>query len=285
MWGELRMRQSDTSVHKRLLLSLHKLFNRKAKGKKPYTIDGKPLPGKLKLEFSQASDIKRLNHVFSPEIKTKIDPNGYVVKRDNSVLEKTLSRGGGTFLSDKQGELYTLTLGYPLHRPKNKSLRHDFTEIGTTMARMGGYNSAQLVVCAMVLKEWWDNDPNDLIIAEIDPANGASIHTYQDKMGWQAIKDQSTEDELFILCNQIIAPEDQGNPTIWFEASNVNTLSKSASIILDTMKQGGLLNKKTGHILKVDFSELDKVGLNKQVLQSISQKQFTKIKSLRPGFQ
>ena len=278
------MRLSDLNVHKRLFLSLNKIFNRKAEEKKPQSIDGKVLPGKLKLEFSKASDVKRVNHIFSPEIKDKIDPNSYVVKRDNAVLKNTLSRGGGTFLSDDQGELYTITLGYPLHRSNNTSLRHDFTEIGTTMARMSGYNSAQLVVCAMVLKEWWDNDPNDLIIAEIDPANGASIHTYKDKMGWQPIADEATANELFVLCNQIIAPEDQGNPTIWFEASNDKTLSKSAAVILDTIDQGGLLNKKTGHIIKVDFSELEKVGLSKKVLESISQRQFSKIKTLRPGF-
>jgi hypothetical protein len=254
---------------------LSSIFNKISFGyfvKRPCSIDGKKIPSKLKLEFSRAHDLGRVNKMFSPAIKKKVDPAGFVVKRDDLTLKKSLLFGLGSFLSDGQGDIYSMTIGYRLHKvnkPHKNNAGHDYTEIGTTMARMGSYNSAQLVVCALVLKEWWLDHPKSLIVTEIDPTNAPSLHTYKNGMGWQKIQSRKIEDELFKLCNAIIAPEDQGNPTVWFEASNDKTLSRNAAVVLNFMDQGGLVNKKTGDRIAIDFSALDKIGLNRKRLEAI----------------
>lgn len=208
--------------------------------------------------------------MFAPSLKKKIDPQNFVVRRDGNILTDTITNGGAVFLSGKKGAVYAVTISYPMREDKGgEDTMPDYKEIGTTMVRMGGYSSAKLVISALALKEWWSRPPRNMIIAEIDPDNAPSLHTFA-ALGWQPINDKDTEDRLFRLCNETIAPEDQGNLTVWLDGSHKTALMTMAGTVLAYMDQGGLVNKRTGHKVAVDFNALSDVGLTRGRLEAIA---------------
>lgn len=251
---------------------------------RPRTVDGTKIPFSLKLEFSKAADKGRVDRLFAPAFKKKIDPENFVVKRDEASLSHTVTDGGAAFLSGAKGGVYTVTIAYPVSEngdDKNNK-PPDYTEIGTTMARMGGYSSAKLVISALALKEWWEKPPQEMLIAEIDPDNAPSLHTFT-ALGWQTITDPQTEKRLFRLCNETIAPEDQGGATVWFSGSHKTALMTMAKTVLSYMDQGGLVNKRTGHKVTVDFNALSDAGLTRRRLEAIAGGNFKRPVSQAPG--
>lgn len=253
-----------TGIGKRLTDIFRKIIGKKESSRQP----DHSIPRSLTLEFSKAADYARVDRIFDPKIKDKIDPNNFVVKRDDKVLREALSHGGGCFLAENTGNIFTMTIAYHIRKDKAAGGKHDYTEIGTSLARVGGYNSAQLVIAALALKEWWENAPKNMIVTEILPNNVPSLKTSY-ALGWEQIKDKATVDELHKLCNEIIAPEDKGRQTIWFGSGN-STLKKQAQTILKFIDQGGLINKKTGHKISVDFTALDKIGLSRGRVEAIA---------------
>lgn len=246
---------------------------------RPRTVDGTKIPLSLKLEFSKAADAERLDRLFAPSLKKKVDPHNFVVRRDGDVLAHTITNGGAAFLSGKKGAVYAVTISYPMREDKNSADNTaDYKEVGTTMARMGGYSSAKLVISALALKEWWSQPPRNMIMAEIDPDNAPSLHAFT-ALGWQPINDKDTEDRLFRLCNETIAPEDQGNLTVWLNGSHQTALTTMAKTVLAYMDQGGLVNKRTGHKVAVDFNALSDAGLTRKRLEAMASGN-TKRKSL-----
>ncbi|MCB9990598.1 MAG: hypothetical protein H6867_04350 [Rhodospirillales bacterium] len=237
---------------------------------KPETADGKPVPSKLKLAFSKAADNARISVMFDPAVKLKIDPKNYVVKREKAIFDHTISQGHAAFLYDTaRGDVHTLSMAYQIE-DKAANDPHKHTEIGTSITRLAGYKSAQLVIAALVLKEWWDCPPQaGLIVTEILPDNGPSLKAYRDHLGWEPVKDEQTAKELHDLCNENIAAEDKGRPTIWFACTNA-VLPKLAAILLQHMDSPALHNKYTGSSIDLDLSALDKIGLTRARLEAIS---------------
>lgn len=234
----------------------------------PQTADGQNVPSKLKLAFSKAADNGRISHLFDPAIKSRIDPQNFVVKRDQTVFDATVARGGAAFLYDTTtGEVHTLTMAYQVN-DKNTG-DHVYSEVGTSLARIAGYSSAKLVVAAIALKEWWSNPPSDMITTEILPGNGPSLHLYRDSLGWSEVTDTAKAAELHRLCNEYIDPADQGRPTTWF-CCDSSVLPKMAQTLLDYMDNGVLLNKKTGHQIDLDLGELAQIGLDRTILENIA---------------
>ncbi len=234
---------------------------------------GYELPDSLTLAFSEASDHKRIMRLFDPVVKDKIDPYHFVVKRNKKVMDHTIDNKGCAFLSDDKGRVHTLTMAYPIYKDKkNKTPQDlsDYTEIGSTLTRMGGYASGQLIVAALALKEWWERPPKNLIATEILGGNGPSIRTYSHYLQWEQIRNETLATDLHKLCNKIIADKDKDRPTIWFHASSATVMATQARILLEFMEQGGLLNKKTGHKIEVDFKALDQIGLTRKRLESVA---------------
>ena len=232
----------------------------------PLTADGKKIPSKLKLAFSKAADINRISKFFAPEIKTRIDPKNFVVKREKPIFDATVSNGRAAFLYDPAtGEAYSLTMAYHV----NDNGRHKHTEIGTSITRLGGYKSAQLVVAAMALKEWWTSAPSGLVVTEILPDNVPSLKVYRDHLGWAPVTNPDKVEELARLCNEHISEEDKGRPTIWFSC-NDSVLPKMAQILLDYLDDPSLRNKHTGHSVGLDLGALQMIGLTRTRLEAIA---------------
>lgn len=242
---------------------------------------------KLKLAFSEAADRPRVSRVFDPDIKKTFDPHGYVVKREATVFNETIDEGRAAFLYDPNSPdhddgVMTLTMAYHIYRDKAEKangVQHSFTEIGTSITRLNGFSAAKYVIAAMALKEWWDNPPQDMIVTEIMPSNGPSLHTYTSSLGWEAVATKEQQKELHDLANENIAPEDQGNATKWFMLAS-GTLQKSAQIILSSLTpdvhgnydlgNAQLYNKRTGATIDMDLSALEGVGLTYERLQEIA---------------
>jgi hypothetical protein len=239
--------------------------------KSPLTADGAKIPPSLKLEFSRAADYNRIGKIFEPNIKGVIDPQNFVVKREEKILRGAVNKGGAAFLSDDNDELFTLSVAYHVKKDKKAPARsqHDYTEVGTSLARMGGYNSAQLIVAALTLKEWWENPPKNMIVTEILPNNVPSLKTYSRDLEWKKIDDKATANELHKLCNETISAADKGRPTIWFNCA-AQVLKKQADTILKFMDQGGLVNKHTGHKIAVKFNALNDIGLTRKRLEAMA---------------
>lgn len=236
------------------------------------TIDGKPLPKKLRLIFSDATDKQRVSAIFNPETKNKIDPENFVVKRERDVFNKAILLHRTAFFMDEDSrDVMAMSMAYPVFRAgENKPA---YTEIGTSLTRMAGFSSAPAVISAIALKEWWEKhskgDHEHMIVTEIMPTNAASVHTYATKLGWTPITDKKLTQELHILCNQSISDDDKGRPTIWF-AVKQEAIEAMAQTLLDYIDKGYIGNKRTGDRIKIDLSELRDIGLDRHVLQSLA---------------
>ena len=232
------------------------------------TADGAPLPSKLRLAFSQAADIARVGRMFDPAVKDSIDPKRFVVRREKSVFESTIASGKAAFLYDTaNGEVHTLTMAYPIR--DKQSGNHDHTEIGTSITRLAGFKSAQIVIAAMILKEWWEDPPSGMIVTEILPDNAPSLHVYRDQLGWTPVTDTETVETLHRLCNESISAEDKGRQTVWFCCGNA-VLPKLAQILIDHMDKGALHNKYSGETIDLDLQAMDDIGLTRRHLELIA---------------
>ena len=248
---------------------------------RPNDSPSKSLPSKLKLAFSKAADHRRISKLFTKEVKSKIDPDDFVVKREKQIFDKTINDGHAAFLySPDTGEVYTLTMAYHVNE---KQGYHKHTEIGTSLASLPGFKSAQIAVAALVLKEWWLSEPNGKIVTEILPENAPSLKLYRDNLNWRPIFNKKITEELHKLCNENIAPEDKGRPTLWFEC-DAGTLPIMAKILLDYIDQGRLNNKHTGQQIELDLEALQNIGLSRQRIEMIA-KGFTSKQALlsKPG--
>lgn len=245
-----------------------------------------PYVRSLKLEFSRAADYPRIDELFSPAVKDGIDPHGYVVKRLDTHFRAAVASQAAAMLTDEHGRVMTLTIAYRVNhvrKPGNDNSPdgrgHDVTELGTSLARLPGYNSAKLVVAALTLREWWNNPPRDAMIAEIKRDNTASLKTYIDGLHWKPLTDAAHSVRLYDATDVTLADDkDKGsskpkNPSeaksLWHRCDDA-TIAQSARVILTFMAQGGLLNKATGHRIAVDFTALEQAGLTRERLLALA---------------
>lgn len=237
-------------------------------------------PKSLKLEFSKAADYKRINALFDSAIKQKIDPKGYVVKRIAPAFRDAAAKGAIGLLSSEKGDVVTMTAAYRVRLPRpafvKDTKQHDYVEMGTSLATLPGYGSAKLIVAALALKEWWEHPPRYAMTAEIKEENIASVITYRDRLGWQKVTDWVQAVKITKATDTTLADEKDktsgiGVPkgAVWYQCTN-DTLAIQARILLEFMDQGGLINKKTGHHIPVDFTALATAGLTHKRLQAIA---------------
>lgn len=239
-----------------------------------------PLPKRLKLEFSRAADIHRISGLLQSTTKQKYDPNNYVVERTKGTMKKALSDGSCCFLSHQDnGYIYAFAAYFHLHANKNHagtSAIHDYAELGSTVSFLPGYGAGPVIAAAQTLKEWWEHPPKESLVAEAKKSNGASLHGFQ-VLAWKAINDRTLHDKLTIISNDTVAhdcdkvtPDPNQEPdSVWLVPTK-QTYMVNAKILLQAMQQGGVINKKTGKTIPVDFSALDQIGLTKSRLQAIA---------------
>lgn len=252
------------------IMSLKKLFGFNAQpDPEPTPIEEPRSEDKisLKLAFSGSADRQRIGKLFAPATKSKIDPHNFVVKREKDVFEHAIDRSHVAFLFNlHSGAVKTLSFAYDVRKDQRSTHLH--TEIGTSLASLGGYKTAQIVISALTLNEWWNTPPQKKIVTEILPENVPSLNAYK-KLGWVEIDAPDLTHELHVLCNESIAPEDKGRQTVWFEA-NQKTLQKMAQVLLEYMDKGYVENKHTGDRIPVDLSAMFATGLTKEHLKAIA---------------
>lgn len=221
----------------------------------------------LTLAFSGAADQDRIRKLFAPATKSGIDPHNYVVKREKDVFNYAISRAHVAMLfNTHSGAVKTVSFAYDVRRQKGETHLH--TEIGTTLASPGGYKTAQIVISALTLHEWWNMPPQRKIVTEILPENAPSLKAYK-KLDWAEITDKELTHELHVLCNESIAPEDKGRQTVWFEATD-KTLQTMAQVLIDHINKGYVENKHTGHKIKIDLTPMFQTGLTIEHLKAIA---------------
>lgn len=255
-----------------------------------------PRPGSLRLEFSRSADYGRINDLFTPAQKQAIDPHNYILKRHDHHFRRAVQAGGAAILGDAQGRIAAVTIAYRVNHtdggpaPLRDPYRHDVTEFGTSMARLPGYGSAQLVVAALTLREWWLRPPRDATIAEIKRDNIASLKTYVDGLHWKPVTDINHARRLYDATDATLTDaKDKGAgknltdlsraPSLWHRADQA-TIRQAARTILRIAAQGGLLNKKTGDKITVDMTALSRSGLTPARLRAIADGQLDR-QSLR----
>lgn len=253
-------------------------------------------PRSLSLIFSRAADYNRIDALFDPAVKSTIDPQSYVVKRIDHHFRHAINTGGAAMLCDARGDVMALTMAYRVphtHRGANDNT-HDVTELGTSLARLPGYNSAKLVVAALTLREWWHHPPGDSMIAEIKRDNIASLKTYIDGLHWQPVFDAPHSARLYDATDATLVDDKDkgaGDPhadltkakSLWHRCDDA-TVRQAARVVLDFMAQGGLKHKSGDHI-HVDFSDLARHGLTPERLRAIAAGQTDRavLKSLKSG--
>lgn len=243
-------------------------------------------PKSLTLTFSRAADYGSIDRLFDPSIKRNIDPHHYVVQRLDPHFRAAINNGAVAMLVMHGVSVMAMTAAYRVNhtdKPPHKDWRkpHDVTEMGTSLARLQGYNSARLVIAALTLREWWTAAPRDVLVAEIKKSNGASVKTYVDGLGWEPLLDLAHMKRLHDATDVTLADDkdkesskhlqDIADAQALLHVANDNTIRKSAQAILDFMAQGGLVNKATGDKIAVDFTALEREGLTKARLSAIAQ--------------
>jgi len=251
-------------------------------------------PKGLKLVFSKAADYNRIDSLFNPAAKQKTDPKGYVVRRVESCFRKAVNENAAAMLSDEKKNVRGLTVAYRTHENKNPApdTQHDYTEIGSSMTTLPGYNSTQLIIAALAIREWLMHAPKFLLVTDINKDNAASLKTYHDTLGWQVLSDpllrahaaSVTDKTLDDAQNKstVAAAEETvgGAQTVWHVCTHT-TLATQAKILLAFMDAGGITNKKTGDFIPVDFNALEKEGVTRKALESLASGK--KPSSLRPA--
>ncbi len=234
------------------------------------TPDGQTLPLSLKLVFTKAANGSAVHRMFDPAIKSKIDPQDYVVKRESKTFEKQINGGHGTLLVDKNGEPFALTMAWHTVANDNKGKpQHIYTETGTTLTRLPGFHSAQAVVAALVLHQWWNHNPKKKIAAEILKENIPSRKLFEETFRWRTIANPATAKKINDLCNgNVVEDNNGGKPFSWYTCEK-ETLTYLAKSLL-TMMDRGTLNRKDGATIALDLSELDKVGLTRARLEALA---------------
>lgn len=247
-------------------------------------------PKSLKLEFSKAADYARIDALFDPAVKQKIDPNGYVIRRLEDHFRRAIENGAAGMLTDENGHTRSLTIAYRVHGNDTPAPNdpHDFTEIGTSMTGLPGYNASRIVIAALAIREWLTHPPKHLLVADIKKANGASIKTYRDTLGWRPLTDTAVTAHASAVTDKTVADEiDKSVHTIlagsavseWFMCDDA-ALAMQAKVLLAFMDAGGITNKKTSDFIPVDFSALDPEGLTRKTLESLASG--ANSRSLRP---
>jgi hypothetical protein len=226
---------------------------------------------RLRLEFSKAADLPRVQQMLSAPLKEQIDPHNYVAVRESEALKAALDLGGGAFLTGPGSDIFSMAMSYEIREPGKKGAaaqKPDYIEMGSTMSRTPGYNAAQLTLAALTLKQWWDNPPENMFVCEVIPGNAASIRSYS-ALGWRPITSRALMKDLFFLCNETITSHDKNRETLWFYCDD-SVITHQARILLNFMDQGGLLNRQSRSRIAVDFSALDAAGLTRRRLEAMA---------------
>lgn len=241
-------------------------------------------PSRLKLAFSKAADTQRVLNVLKSDVKGELDPNNYVANRDLSQLEETIDNGSAVFLYDpdemSDDDIQTLTLVYPTYKDKHdrdEGETHDYGELGSLISRLPGFASGGYVVSAILLREWWENQPKESVITEIKASNIASLKTAA-ATGWEEIHDEDVKEELDHLCNDDLDYDSSG-ASHWFKVTD-KSIEICAKAILSTLvaDENGhkdlslaqIFNKKSGEVLPMDLSALEDIGLSYERLEAIA---------------
>ena len=233
---------------------------------KKTTIDGQALPPSLKLVFTNAAREGAVYGLFDPAIKSKIDPSGYVVKREAAQFEKQIRGGHGTMLVNDKGEAFALTMAW--HAAANDNT-HRYTETGTTLTRLQGFHSAQVVAAALVLKEWWSAPPQKKIVAEILEENIPSRRIFENLFAWRRINRKDTARDIDAHCNgNVVEDLNPGKKHFWY-ACEGKALPPMARSLL-TLMDGGALNRKDGEKIQIDLSAMEEIGLSRARLEAIA---------------
>lgn len=245
-------------------------------------------PTSLKLEFSTAADITRIGRLFDPAVKDPADPHHFVDKRLKSAFKKAVEAGCAVVLSDAKGDVQVMTVAYhlaaaPDAAPGAAPNAHDYTEFGSTLSLIQGYHSSVPLIAALALREWFKHPPRGKLAAEIRQDNIPSVKVYKDTLGWEAITD-TAENAVINGTSWRTIPDETADPSgntgmkevpaeaaamDWY-ACNDNALRHQAEVVLEALARGGIVNKKTGDFIPVDFSALDKEGLTKPRLEALA---------------
>lgn len=237
-------------------------------------------PKSLKLEFSKAADYGRINELFDPAVKKKIDPHGYVIRRVESHFRRAVDEGAAGMLKDENGHVRSLTIAYRVHGSDAPAPGepHDFTEIGTSMTGLPGYNASRIVIAALAIREYLSHPPKHRLVADIKKENGASIKTYRDTLGWRTLEDPALRTHATAVTDRTVADEKNkaahniaGENAVseWFTC-DAATMATQAKVLLAFMDAGGLTGKKTGDFIPVDFSALAAEGITRKTLESLA---------------
>ena len=231
-----------------------------------------PMPGQLRLAFSTAADRGQIKALFDPAIKDQIDPQGHVARREDALLDTHIDNGRAAMLVDDSGNVHTLAIAWHLSAAHDAHKRPRHIEIGSAMTRLTGFHSANPVIAALALHEWWKPTvPRGLIAAEVSNNNLPSQKLFRDKLGWKAVTNKKILQNINELSYAgVVGYNHTTDPKTWYKVDR-DVRQKQAQIILDFIKRGSLLNTASGHAIKLDLtSALTNAGLPLSRLEALA---------------
>jgi hypothetical protein len=219
----------------------------------------------LKLIFATPADEGRILSVYnSGEEK--------IYRRKRSIFMKSLENGSIVFLEDEAWNIQSIAFAFHENAPGNHGNSQDYTEIGSVLSLLPGYSSAELLVSLLVLKEWRKTPPRQYMVATIDPDNGPSLRVFRNLLLWSKIYDPELCESLarasWNACADQTDPSGERSIEVltdkmlhswdWYECPEEH-LPFQAETALKFLDRRGLVHKRTGHFLPVDFSILGKL--------------------------
>lgn len=231
--------------------------------------------GSLKLAFSKAADYDCVDSVFESATKQKLDPQNYIARRTDEAFRKAIDEGAACMLTDETGKLRGLTIAYRVSADDGPD--HHFTEFGTSVTSLPGYHSTRLIIAALAISEFLHNPPKTAIVADIKKANGASLKTYRDALGWLPLEDCELSRQATEVTDKTVASEQHKSkpgpdglaPDEW-HICDAATIAIQARVLLQFMDAGGITNRRTGDFIPVDFSALTGKGMDRPAIERLA---------------
>ena len=224
-------------------------------------------PIKLTLHFAKAAhaeaDLQAMDKAFFNAAARQSNPDSkHVIDRGAETFLYALKHGRAAFWAEQGRRDNILAATFAYHADWS------FTEIGSTISVMPGFNATMPLISALSLHEHGEW-PQRRQVAAIGAANERSLKTYQEKLGWDSVEPGMARRLYEVTGKTPFDEKDErklpSGRKVWVAAGQA-TLRREAAVLTDMMELGGLYNSHTRQVIEVDYSELPAIGLSYDAL-------------------
>ncbi len=227
-------------------------------GSSKIACDGLPIPGKLVAAFSTPADLDGIERLLSDPVKTKIDPECFVLERPREIFVKHVDEGSIVILKDEAENVRAMSASYRIG---------GLIETGTCLTGLNS-GTGSIVISLSALEAFMRTGGEKPVVSKMKPSNVPAFTAYRHRLKWELITSTFLQHDLNEACKGAIISEPQNHRTQWFLATK-ETLGTMAEILLAAGDRG--IRHKSNRHIRFELTEaLKQIGLDSRKLKEIS---------------